>query len=164
MAQIEAMLWLNSLNWITLLDVFRPFKPFLLHGTDWSHAMIEQFELNNVAGCVQSIQTIPCTWRGLKQCHDWTVWTEWRCSMCSIYSNHFLHRVTMIWLNSLNRITLLDVFTPFNPFLLHGTDWSHAMIEKSELNNIAGCVQSIQTISSTWHRLKPCYDWTVWTE
>jgi hypothetical protein len=52
---------------------------------------------------------------------------------------------------------LLDVFIPFKLFLVHSEDRSHYMIERFELNDIAGCVYSIQTISFTWHRLKPSY-------
>jgi hypothetical protein len=33
----------------------------------------------------------------------------------------------------------------------------HATMEQFELNDVAGCVQSIQTISFTWHRLEPPY-------
>jgi hypothetical protein len=176
---------------MTWLDVFNLFKPFLSHGTDWNQAMVEQFELNDIAGCVHSIQTIASTqhrlkpwymiehfelndtakfvhsiqtiastWHRLKPSYGWTVWTEWHCWMCSIHSNHVLHRVKIgvtIWLNSLNWMTLLHAFNPLNPLLAYGTDWSHIMIEQFELNDVAACVHSIQTIASTQHRLKPWY-------
>jgi hypothetical protein len=51
---------------MTLLDVFIPFKPFLSQREDWSHCMIERFKLNDIAGCVHSIQTI------LAHSEDWS--------------------------------------------------------------------------------------------
>jgi hypothetical protein len=54
-------------------------------------------------------------------------------------------------------MTLLDVFIPFKPFPAHSEDWSHCMIEQFELNDLAGCVHSIQTISFTEGRLELCY-------
>jgi hypothetical protein len=161
------MPWLNSLDWMTLLDIFNTFKLFLPHHTDWSHVTIESFELNDVTQHVQSIQTISCTWHRLKPCNNWMIWIEWCCSTCSIHSNYFFHMMqieVMLPLNSLNWMTLLDVFNTFKLFLPHRTDWSHVTIELFELNDIAQHVQSIQTISSTWHRLKPCNNSMVWDD
>jgi hypothetical protein len=42
--------------------MFNSFKLFLAHGADCSYAMIEQFEQNDIAQYVQSIQTTSYTW------------------------------------------------------------------------------------------------------